>query len=167
MKSYGLTYLKLVTSCRFVGTRAGHTWTSNCFGPIHCHSIYHTVYNSNFRGIKFYPINEILFWNIIIIVILLTWIGARPVSPQYYGYDKTFLVADHRSLSIRAWWKVLDLAYNRTGTRTGAGVKFLCRSPWIHELRPRKLYTSAAVTPAPFRVSTQWSPAPIFTSAVV
>lgn len=36
-----------------------------------------------FRGIQFYPLNKILFWLIVISVILLTWIGARPVEEPY------------------------------------------------------------------------------------
>lgn len=36
-----------------------------------------------FRGIQFYPINQILFWGIVVTVILLTWIGARPVEEPY------------------------------------------------------------------------------------
>lgn len=36
-----------------------------------------------FRGIQFYPINQILFWIIVVTVILLTWIGARPVEEPY------------------------------------------------------------------------------------
>lgn len=36
-----------------------------------------------FRGIQFYPINQILFWTIVVTVILLTWIGARPVEEPY------------------------------------------------------------------------------------
>nr|AMW67954.1 cytochrome b [Stenobiella sp. YW-2016] len=38
---------------------------------------------SNIRGIQFYPINKILFWTMVTIVILLTWIGARPVEDPY------------------------------------------------------------------------------------
>nr|AVN68342.1 cytochrome b [Amazonina sp. Z256E] len=38
---------------------------------------------SKFRGMMFYPINQILFWNLTNIVILLTWIGARPVETPY------------------------------------------------------------------------------------
>nr|YP_010894870.1 cytochrome b [Amiota spinifemorata]WJW73383.1 cytochrome b [Amiota spinifemorata] len=38
---------------------------------------------SNFRGIQFYPINKILFWLMVMTVILLTWIGARPVEEPY------------------------------------------------------------------------------------
>lgn len=41
------------------------------------------LYNSNFRGMQFYPINQIIFWSIRSIVILLTWIGARPVEDPY------------------------------------------------------------------------------------
>lgn len=38
---------------------------------------------SKFQRTQFYPINQILFWIITIIVILLTWIGARPVEDPY------------------------------------------------------------------------------------
>nr|AMW68084.1 cytochrome b [Podallea sp. YW-2016] len=40
-------------------------------------------FKSNFRGIQFYPINKLLFWLMVTIVILLTWIGARPVEDPY------------------------------------------------------------------------------------
>jgi len=35
------------------------------------------------RGSQFYPINQINFWLIVNWVILLTWIGARPVEDPY------------------------------------------------------------------------------------
>jgi len=35
------------------------------------------------RGTQFYPINKIIFWSLLNIVILLTWIGARPVEDPY------------------------------------------------------------------------------------
>nr|YP_001434551.1 cytochrome b [Bactrocera carambolae]ABJ55690.1 cytochrome b [Bactrocera carambolae] len=38
---------------------------------------------SKFRGIQFYPINKMLFWTMVVTVILLTWIGARPVEEPY------------------------------------------------------------------------------------
>nr|UOU85290.1 cytochrome b [Compsobata cibaria] len=38
---------------------------------------------SKFRGIQFYPINQILFWVMVTTIILLTWIGARPVEEPY------------------------------------------------------------------------------------
>lgn len=36
-----------------------------------------------FQSSQFYPLNQILFWIITITVILLTWIGARPVEDPY------------------------------------------------------------------------------------
>nr|WHM51756.1 cytochrome b [Reticulitermes virginicus] len=41
------------------------------------------VYKSKFRGTQFYPINQTLFWTMTNTVILLTWIGARPVEEPY------------------------------------------------------------------------------------
>nr|WMQ52885.1 cytochrome b [Marumba saishiuana] len=35
------------------------------------------------QGLQFYPINQMLFWFFIIMIILLTWIGARPVETPY------------------------------------------------------------------------------------
>nr|YP_010579984.1 cytochrome b [Chironomus transvaalensis]YP_010579997.1 cytochrome b [Chironomus circumdatus]YP_010580049.1 cytochrome b [Chironomus claggi]UZS77023.1 cytochrome b [Chironomus transvaalensis]UZS77036.1 cytochrome b [Chironomus circumdatus]UZS77101.1 cytochrome b [Chironomus claggi] len=36
-----------------------------------------------FQSMQFYPINQILFWIMTITVVLLTWIGARPVEDPY------------------------------------------------------------------------------------
>nr|YP_009711361.1 cytochrome b [Reticulitermes tibialis]QGA46877.1 cytochrome b [Reticulitermes tibialis] len=41
------------------------------------------VYKSKFRGTQFYPMNQVLFWTMTNTVILLTWIGARPVEEPY------------------------------------------------------------------------------------
>lgn len=41
------------------------------------------TFNKKIQGIQFYPINQILFWSIVTTVILLTWIGARPVEEPY------------------------------------------------------------------------------------
>nr|QGT77360.1 cytochrome b [Neilupotamon sinense] len=38
---------------------------------------------SKFRSLTFYPLNQILFWWLVNIIILLTWIGARPVESPY------------------------------------------------------------------------------------
>lgn len=38
---------------------------------------------NNLRGTQFYPLNQFLFWIIINIVILLTWIGARPAEDPF------------------------------------------------------------------------------------
>nr|YP_010688339.1 cytochrome b [Mylabris phalerata]WBR65767.1 cytochrome b [Mylabris phalerata] len=37
----------------------------------------------NFLSNQFYPINKILFWSMVSTIILLTWIGARPVEDPY------------------------------------------------------------------------------------
>nr|UKE80582.1 cytochrome b [Diplatys flavicollis] len=34
-------------------------------------------------GLMFYPVNKVMFWGLISIVLLLTWIGARPVEEPY------------------------------------------------------------------------------------
>nr|YP_010166606.1 cytochrome b [Hydroporus analis]QRV62697.1 cytochrome b [Hydroporus analis] len=38
---------------------------------------------SKFKSLKFYPINQLLFWMFIMIIILLTWIGMRTVEEPY------------------------------------------------------------------------------------
>nr|ASY97947.1 cytochrome b [Parasphendale agrionina] len=38
---------------------------------------------TNSRGFQYYPINQFMFWFMVSIVILLTWIGARPVEDPY------------------------------------------------------------------------------------
>nr|ATP75101.1 cytochrome b [Sitona callosus] len=39
--------------------------------------------NKKYLSTQFYPINKIMFWSLFTIVILLTWIGARPVEDPY------------------------------------------------------------------------------------
>nr|YP_009371132.1 cytochrome b [Abraxas suspecta]ARR28302.1 cytochrome b [Abraxas suspecta] len=41
------------------------------------------TFNKKIQGIQFYPINQLLFWFYVMMVILLTWIGARPVEDPY------------------------------------------------------------------------------------
>nr|YP_010329874.1 cytochrome b [Calyptra minuticornis]UNP54623.1 cytochrome b [Calyptra minuticornis] len=41
------------------------------------------TFNKKIQGIQFYPINQILFWSLMTMIILLTWIGARPVEDPY------------------------------------------------------------------------------------
>nr|YP_009048420.1 cytochrome b [Melanargia asiatica]AHH92995.1 cytochrome b [Melanargia asiatica] len=41
------------------------------------------TFNKKIQGIQFYPFNQILFWFLITTIILLTWIGARPVENLY------------------------------------------------------------------------------------
>nr|AMP43701.1 cytochrome b [Chrysops silvifacies] len=66
---------------------------------------------SKFRGIQFYPINQSLFWCMVMIIILLTWIGARPVETPYILTGQTltilyFLYYIINPLIIK-WWDSL------------------------------------------------------------
>jgi len=40
-------------------------------------------HNKKIQSTQFYPINKILFWTLLTILLLLTWIGARPVEDPY------------------------------------------------------------------------------------
>nr|YP_010947062.1 cytochrome b [Ergaula nepalensis]WGO57871.1 cytochrome b [Ergaula nepalensis] len=71
------------------------------------------LYKSNFRGMQFYPINQIIFWTMINIVILLTWIGARPVEEPYIitGQVLTILYFMYFLLTIpitKTWEKLIN-----------------------------------------------------------
>nr|QCI09194.1 cytochrome b [Geotomus sp. FS-2019] len=39
--------------------------------------------NNKFQGLLFYPMNKFLFWTFVTILILLTWIGARPAEEPF------------------------------------------------------------------------------------
>nr|YP_009694531.1 cytochrome b [Eurydema qinlingensis]QEI26516.1 cytochrome b [Eurydema qinlingensis] len=41
------------------------------------------INKSNFQGNSFYPMNKSMFWIMVIIIMLLTWIGARPAEEPY------------------------------------------------------------------------------------
>nr|UOU84913.1 cytochrome b [Microchrysa flavicornis] len=66
---------------------------------------------SKFRGIQFYPINQIMFWGMVITVILLTWIGARPVEDPYIltGQILTVVYFAYYIFNpiISKWWDTL------------------------------------------------------------
>nr|YP_009343027.1 cytochrome b [Cambaroides japonicus]APS87241.1 cytochrome b [Cambaroides japonicus] len=67
---------------------------------------------SKFRSLTFYPLNQFLFWCFISLVILLTWIGARPVEPPYILVGQTlsllyFLYYIINPLMISLWDKCL------------------------------------------------------------
>ena len=71
------------------------------------------THKSKFRRLTFYPINQILFWTIITIVFLLTWIGARPVEDPYIltGQTLTVLYFSYYIINpilIYLWDKLLD-----------------------------------------------------------
>nr|QAX91244.1 cytochrome b [Schedorhinotermes sarawakensis] len=70
------------------------------------------TYQSKFRGMQFYPVNQIMFWIMTNTVILLTWIGARPVEDPYIltGQSLTilyFLYYMLEPLMTNKWDKIL------------------------------------------------------------
>ena len=71
------------------------------------------INKSNFRRLTFYPLNQIIFWFIIITVILLTWIGARPVEDPYVitGQILTILYFNYfiiNPIILKLWDKLLN-----------------------------------------------------------
>nr|QXT44178.1 cytochrome b [Adaiphrotermes sp. B JRA-2021a] len=71
------------------------------------------TYKSKFRGTQFYPINQVMFWIMTNTVILLTWIGARPVEDPYIltGQVLTtvyFLYYMMSPLTTSVWDKMTD-----------------------------------------------------------
>nr|YP_011020996.1 cytochrome b [Gastrolina depressa]WQM20647.1 cytochrome b [Gastrolina depressa] len=48
--------------------------------------------NKKYLSNQFYPLNKIMFWSMFIIMILLTWIGARPVESPYIMTGQIFTV---------------------------------------------------------------------------
>nr|YP_009255774.1 cytochrome b [Anaxarcha zhengi]AND97247.1 cytochrome b [Anaxarcha zhengi] len=67
---------------------------------------------TNSRGLQYYPINQIMFWSMVIIVILLTWIGARPVEDPYILNGQIFTMMYFiyyilNPLIIKLWDKML------------------------------------------------------------
>jgi len=48
------------------------------------------IYSRSFKGFRFYPLNQIVFWVHINIWCLLTWLGARPVEDPYIFLGQVF-----------------------------------------------------------------------------
>nr|AXS66514.1 cytochrome b [Coleoptera sp. 27 KM-2017] len=66
------------------------------------------INKKNMQSTQFYPINKLLFWSLLSIVILLTWIGARPVEEPYIlmGQILTILYFLYYLINplISKWW---------------------------------------------------------------
>nr|YP_010564491.1 cytochrome b [Pilumnopeus makianus]UZA47106.1 cytochrome b [Pilumnopeus makianus] len=66
------------------------------------------THSSQFRSLTFYPLNQIMFWFMIAILILLTWIGARPVEDPYVltGQILTLLYFSYFIINplLLIWW---------------------------------------------------------------
>nr|YP_010546387.1 cytochrome b [Nerita ocellata]UYI29903.1 cytochrome b [Nerita ocellata] len=66
-----------------------------------------------FRSTAFYPVSQVLFWTLIGIFLVLTWIGARPVEAPYEFIGRIFTVLYFsyyvlNPLAQLAWDKILD-----------------------------------------------------------
>jgi ubiquinol-cytochrome c reductase cytochrome b subunit len=68
---------------------------------------------SKARSITFYPLNQILFWALLGILLILTWIGACPVEPPYEIIGRIFTVLYFsyyifNPILFLLWDKILD-----------------------------------------------------------
>nr|YP_009406964.1 cytochrome b [Typhlatya mitchelli]ASA39487.1 cytochrome b [Typhlatya mitchelli] len=71
------------------------------------------THQAKFRSLSFYPLNQILFWILVVTTLLLTWIGARPVEDPYVSSGQIlttiyFLFFILSPLSLIAWDKLLN-----------------------------------------------------------
>uniref|UniRef100_A0AAU6QG04 Cytochrome b n=1 Tax=Prionospio sp. 1 MH-2023 TaxID=3058460 RepID=A0AAU6QG04_9ANNE len=66
------------------------------------------------RGNAFFPLNQILFWSLSAIILLLTWIGGRPVEDPYILLGQIFTLLYFmyffiNPLTMAAWNNLIDL----------------------------------------------------------
>nr|YP_009994720.1 cytochrome b [Zyginella minuta]QNP08958.1 cytochrome b [Zyginella minuta] len=66
-----------------------------------------------FKGLSFYPLSQMMFWMFLILVILLTWIGARPVESPYIntGISLTIMYFSYFTLDpmmTKMWDKMIN-----------------------------------------------------------
>nr|QFQ01381.1 cytochrome b [Alvinocaris kexueae] len=71
------------------------------------------THKAKFRSLAFYPLNQIMFWIMVTIVALLTWIGARPVEDPFVITGQILTVAYFayyllNPLTTILWDKLLD-----------------------------------------------------------
>nr|YP_009689576.1 cytochrome b [Paratrichobius longicrus]QEG77655.1 cytochrome b [Paratrichobius longicrus] len=63
---------------------------------------------SKFQGTQFYPLNKFLFWLFFTNILLLTWIGARPVEPPYILMGQiltiTYFLYFMMNQLLASWW---------------------------------------------------------------
>nr|QVL27769.1 cytochrome b [Monopis longella] len=50
------------------------------------------TFNKKMKTMKFYPLNQILFWILVSILILLTWLGAKPVESPYVIFSQILTI---------------------------------------------------------------------------
>nr|YP_009544113.1 cytochrome b [Cosmoscarta bispecularis]AZJ53288.1 cytochrome b [Cosmoscarta bispecularis] len=66
-----------------------------------------------FRGMQFYPISQIMFWMMLSTIMMLTWIGAKPVEQPFmltgmmltYNYFMYFIM---EPISVKMWDKLIN-----------------------------------------------------------
>nr|QAU54067.1 cytochrome b [Cellana radiata] len=72
------------------------------------------THTGKFRSMTFYPVNQMMLWVLVSIVIILTWIGSRPVEPPYelIGQEFTVLYFSYFLLApmmMKSWDWLLNL----------------------------------------------------------
>nr|YP_010693431.1 cytochrome b [Gonopsimorpha nigrosignata]WCB99313.1 cytochrome b [Gonopsimorpha nigrosignata] len=72
------------------------------------------IMNKNkFQGMTFYPPMKIMFWMMVVIIIMLTWVGARPAEEPYIFTGQMLTVMYFsfffmNSLTMNIWDSILD-----------------------------------------------------------
>lgn len=71
------------------------------------------IHINKFQGLQFYPVNQIIFWLYVTILILLTWIGAIPVEDPYVTLSQILTVIYFsyyfiNPIVLKFWDKLLD-----------------------------------------------------------
>nr|QFQ01342.1 cytochrome b [Nematocarcinus gracilis] len=71
------------------------------------------THKAKFQSLTFYPLNQIMFWSMVVVVMLLTWIGARPVEDPYVLTGQILTVVYFayyllNPLTLMIWDKLLD-----------------------------------------------------------
>nr|YP_009498524.1 cytochrome b [Caridina multidentata]AWK60837.1 cytochrome b [Caridina multidentata] len=71
------------------------------------------THKAKFRSLTFYPLNQVMFWGMVATVVLLTWIGARPVEDPYIITGQILTVVYFsfymiNPISLIIWDKLLD-----------------------------------------------------------
>nr|AUJ22075.1 cytochrome b [Tettigades chilensis] len=67
--------------------------------------------NSKFMGLSMYPMSQVMFWYLLTVMILLTWIGARPVETPFInvGMILTLLYFSYYTIDplAKKFWDIL------------------------------------------------------------
>nr|YP_009466101.1 cytochrome b [Pentatomidae sp. GM-2014]AIW65021.1 cytochrome b [Pentatomidae sp. GM-2014] len=73
-----------------------------------------SVLNKNkFQGLTFYPLSKSLFWMMVVVIILLTWIGARPAEEPFIKTGQVLTIMYFcyfiiNPLMVKAWDNLLN-----------------------------------------------------------